>query len=282
MVMSNLPLTIFPHVNERISSKYLVSSCSHRKFVNTYILAPVVTHFYMTLYNLSFGLFLQEMYKVVLDKFVVSTRNITDSRKQYGFLRITLGNSIRIFSGKSTVPQLEKILYLFLSSFFRFVYFRHDRRMMLRNLPLTTLKYVDISVTALYLGTSSTHRELVDTSILGPVCTNNDISVKNLTLRLELEEVCEVINDSRIVGTRNVTDSGKKNSLLGITISNLLRVFSSKSIVPKSEQGSNLILGDGFCDDNAFGHDTRVMMGNLPFSILIYVNERVSALHLLP
>mmetsp|Transcript_21511 Transcript_21511/g.27718 ORF Transcript_21511/g.27718 Transcript_21511/m.27718 type:complete len:283 (-) Transcript_21511:892-1740(-) len=282
MVVSNLPLVIFPHVNERISSKYLVSSCSHRKFVNTYILAPVVANNYIAFYNFTLRLLLQETNKVVLDKFVVSTRNITDSRKQYGFLRITLGNSIRIFSGKSTVPQLEKILYLLYTDILWFARFGHYGGMVLRNLPLAILKYVDISVTALYLGTSSTHRELVDTSILGPVCTNNDISVKNLTLRLELEEVCEVINDSRIVGTRNIAYGRKKNSLLGITISNLLRVFSSKSIVPKSEQGSNLILGDGFCDDNAFGHDTRVMMGNLPFSILIYVNERVSALHLLP
>ena len=81
---------------------------------------------------------------------------------------------------------------------------RHDRRMMLRNLPLSILEEVDESVTSLNLLAINSHGEFVNSGILGPVGSYNDISIKNLSLGFELAEVGEVINNSWVIGTWNI------------------------------------------------------------------------------
>ena len=152
---------------------------------------------------------------------------------------------------------------------------------MLRDLPFPVFIDVNEGVASLHLGTGSSHGEFVDTCVLSPVGTNDDVSRFNLTLWLQLKEVCEVVLDKREVGAWNVRYGRKKDSLFGVALGNLYGVFGSKSVVPLGEETANLILGDGLSGDNALGHDTGVVVADLPLIIFVDVDEGVATLYFL-
>lgn len=78
-------------------------------------------------------------------------------------------------------------------------------------------------------------------------------------------------------------DSRKKDGLLGISGSNLLRVKSGKSIIPQVEKRSDLFLGEDIGTStvlglNLFGHLGGVVVGDLPLAVFVLVKESVSSL----
>ena len=104
MVVGNLPFTIFIDINIGVSSLDLVPSGSHCEFINTDILAPVVSNGDITFKNFSLWLFLQKVNKVVLDTVIVSAWFVGYSWKKNSLLGVSLGDGIRVKSIKSIIP----------------------------------------------------------------------------------------------------------------------------------------------------------------------------------
>mmetsp|Transcript_27013 Transcript_27013/g.44597 ORF Transcript_27013/g.44597 Transcript_27013/m.44597 type:complete len:233 (+) Transcript_27013:263-961(+) len=232
MVVSNLPFSIFIHINKRISSLHLVSSSSHGEFVGTNILAPVGTTSHITIHNLPLGLFLQKVHKVGSDGTVICTRSVRNSWKENTFFGISLGNLIRVKSGKSIVPQVKQASNLIIANLQSSRSFRHLGRMVMSNLPLAIFININKAVSGLDLVTSSSHGELIDTNILAPIITCRHITLQDYSLWLELQKVDKVVLDRSIISTRSVRNSWKENTFFGISLGNLIRVKSCKSIVP--------------------------------------------------
>ena len=55
VVMRDLPLSVFPYVNKRISALHLISSSAHGEFVNARVLTPVVPNGCVALQDLAPG-----------------------------------------------------------------------------------------------------------------------------------------------------------------------------------------------------------------------------------
>lgn len=219
----------------------LISVDTQGEFVDSRILVTIMSNANIGLKDLSMGCLLQETNKVVFDQCEVSSGNITDSGQQDSISGITSGYCNRVLSGEGRVPKLEKVSDLGFDDL-HFSSLGHDRRMVLGDLPLAFLEEVDEGVTSLNLLSINSHGELVNSGILGPVGSYNDISIKNLFLGLKLADVGEVINTSWVVGTWNIQDIGEKNSVVGISVSNLERILSGKRIVPKVENSSEIEL----------------------------------------
>mmetsp|Transcript_20782 Transcript_20782/g.44957 ORF Transcript_20782/g.44957 Transcript_20782/m.44957 type:complete len:257 (+) Transcript_20782:1741-2511(+) len=149
---------------------------------------------------------------------------------------------------------------------------------MVLNLPFTILIDVDIGVSPANFLTGCTHRKFINTGVLSPIGPNCDLTAKDLALRLELEEIGKVINYAREVSANVIRNGRQQHSILGVTFGNLNRILSGKSIVPQVEQSTNFFLCDRLRSDNSFWHYTRVVVVDLPFAILIDVNEAVASL----
>mmetsp|Transcript_37200 Transcript_37200/g.68905 ORF Transcript_37200/g.68905 Transcript_37200/m.68905 type:complete len:231 (-) Transcript_37200:1093-1785(-) len=230
--MRDLPLSVFPYVNERISALDLISSSAHGKFVNASILAPVVPNGNVALQDLALRLFLQEANKIILDQIIISSWHIRHGREQHRLTSVSLRDSIWIPSSQRRVPKVEQITDLLLGNRLRLCTLRHNTRMMLRNLPLSILEDVYEGITSLHLIARGTQREFVNTRVLTPVGTDNNISTLDLTLRFKLKEVGKVVNNSRVVRTRHITDGGEKDTRLGITAGDHFGVFRGECVVP--------------------------------------------------
>jgi len=76
MMVGNLPLTVLVHIHKTITTLHFVSGRSHRKLVNSCILAPVVTNGHIALKDLALRLLLQKPYKVILNQVVAGAWNI--------------------------------------------------------------------------------------------------------------------------------------------------------------------------------------------------------------
>ncbi len=279
VVVRDLPLSVLVYVNESVTSLNLITSGSHGELVDSSVLAPSVSNLDVRFEDLSLWLLLQESYEVILDKLVVGSWYIRNGGEKTGRGSVTGSNLVRILSGKSIIPKVEQGANSLLID--GGLSLRENRGVVLRDLPLSVLEYVYVGVTSLDLLSTSSHGELVDSSILGPVGSNNDVSAEDLSLGLVLEEVGEVVNNSGTVGTGDVGNSGKKNSLLGVTVGNLLRVKGGKGSVPESEEVTYLVLGDGLGGDNSLRHNRGVVVGDLPLTVLVDVDEGVTSLDLL-
>ena len=154
--------------------------------------------------------------------------------------------------------------------------------MVVADLPLTVLPDVDPSVTSLDLVAGGAHGELVDTGILGPVVSDNDVALKDNSLGLLGEEVGEVVQDGGVVRAGGVRHGGEENSLGGVPLGHGIGVEGGKGVVPEVEQVLDLLLGDGLRGHGGdlLRHDGRVVVGNLPLTVLVRVHEGVTALDL--
>jgi len=82
VVVGNLPLAVFVHVNEGVSGLDLVASGSEGEFVDTDILAPVGSDGDERFQDFSLGLLEQEGIEVVNDLGVGVTRDVGNGRQQ--------------------------------------------------------------------------------------------------------------------------------------------------------------------------------------------------------
>mmetsp|Transcript_36560 Transcript_36560/g.88599 ORF Transcript_36560/g.88599 Transcript_36560/m.88599 type:complete len:443 (+) Transcript_36560:425-1753(+) len=258
VVVGNLPFSVFKDVNKRVTGTDLVSSGTHGKVVDTDILAPVLTGHGVGLDNLSLGLHLEEVGEVVMDSIVVSAWSVRDSWEKNSVLGVTLGDSVGVKSGKSVVPQVEELLGFRFRDGLSLGGFRHDRRVVVGNLPLSVFVDVDIGVTGLDLVSTGTHGEFVDTGILAPSGSDLDLSINDLSLGLQLKKVGEVVLKSGVVSAWLIRDSGEKDGVTGVTVSNLLGVKSGKGVVPDIEQLADLILRDVFGEVSLDGRREKV------------------------
>lgn len=112
---------------------------------------------------------------------------------------------------------------------------RHDRGVVVSDLPLSVLVGVNVSVTGLDLVASGTHGELVDSSIEQVVVTLDDLGLEENSLRLLLQEVNEVGLDGVVVHARGVRDGGEEDGVLGVTSGDSVGVEGGEGIVPEVE-----------------------------------------------
>mmetsp|Transcript_49160 Transcript_49160/g.104542 ORF Transcript_49160/g.104542 Transcript_49160/m.104542 type:complete len:397 (+) Transcript_49160:325-1515(+) len=281
VVVRDLPLSILEDVDEGVPSLNFVTSGSHREFIDASVLAPVVANGDRALQDLALRLLLQETDEVVLDKCVISSWNIRNCGKEHRLGRVTISNLVGILSGQGIVPELEQILHLLLGDRFRLEALRHDRAVMLGDLPLSILEDVHEGVASLDLLTSGAHGELIDSGILSPVGAHDDIPGLNLALGFELEEVGEVVDDPRVVGPGLIADGGEEDAGLGVTPGDLLGVLGGEGVVPEAEEATDLILGDGLGGDDALGEDGAVVVVDLPLAVLVDVDVRIPSPDLL-
>ena len=106
------------------------------------------------------------------------------------------------------------------------------------------------------------------------------MALQDLSLGLQLQEVHEIILNAFEISSRCIRYGREENSLGGITRSDLLWVKSSKSVVPKTEESSHLILSDRLAHGNLLWHNTGMVVLNLPDTILLHVVVSVTGLHL--
>jgi hypothetical protein len=112
---------------------------------------------------------------------------------------------------------------------------RHDRRVMVTNLPLPILPHIHKRVPSLNLITGCAHSKLINSCILAPVMSDRNTGLQDLTLGLLLQETNEVMVDQVIASSGYVRDSGEENSILGITFGDRIRIFCCQGRVPELE-----------------------------------------------
>ena len=139
---------------------------------------------------------------------------------------------------------------------------------------------VDKSVASLDLLAGRAHAKLINSHVLAPVLSDSDMALEDLSLRLELKEVGEVVLDARVVRAGSVADGREQDTGLAVPVSHLLRVERGKRVVQKAEQAADFVLGDGLSHRDLLRHNTRVVVLDLPDSVLLNVVERVASLNL--
>jgi len=98
---------------------------------------------------------------------------------------------------------------------------------MLRNLPFSSFKNVDIGVASLNFGTIFAQSEFVDTVVLSKVAANEDIPRENYTFGLLFEEFVEVVGDECLRISWNIRGSGEEHSFFAVSRGDSSRVESS-------------------------------------------------------
>jgi len=89
-----------------------------------------------------------------------------------------------------------------------------------RNLPLAIFQNVDEGVTTLDLGSINAHGELVDSGVLGPVSSDHNLPLQNLSLGLLEKEFVEVTLDGSRVITGLIRDGREEYCAGGVAIGN--------------------------------------------------------------
>mmetsp|Transcript_16065 Transcript_16065/g.26155 ORF Transcript_16065/g.26155 Transcript_16065/m.26155 type:complete len:471 (+) Transcript_16065:329-1741(+) len=281
MVVRYLPLAILPYINKGISARDLITRGSHGELINPCVLAPIVADGDVAFQDFTLWLLLQEPNEVITNQVIISPWHIRHGRKKHCLGCIPLGHRIGILGSQGRIPKLEQVLDLLFGNGLGLVTLGHDGTVVLRYFPLAVFKDVDEGVASLDLGTVGTQGELVNSSILGPVGTNNNISALNLTLRLRLQKVGEVVDNTGVIRPGHITHSGQQDTCLGVSIGNLFGILGGQCIVPQVEQSTNLLLGYRFGSDDTLGHDTAVVVVDLPFAVFVDVDEGVASRDLL-
>mmetsp|Transcript_6970 Transcript_6970/g.16786 ORF Transcript_6970/g.16786 Transcript_6970/m.16786 type:complete len:510 (-) Transcript_6970:28-1557(-) len=284
VVVGNLPFSIFVCVDKRVSGLDLIASGSHGEFIDTIIHAVVVSDGDVRFQDFSLRLLLAEINEVALDGIVVGTRDVRDGRQQAWscLAGVSGSNLVGVQSGQSRVPLSEEFLDFLLGDSDRSGrdLFRHLTGVVVGNFPLSFFVHVDERVSGLDLVTSGSEGELVKTNILAPVGSNGDKRFEDFSLRLLLEEGIEVVGDRGLVVTRDIGDGGQQDTLGCISRCDQRRVTSGQRIVPKVEQVLDFFLLDRSSNVNALGHDTGMMVGNLPLVSFVDIDVTVSGLNL--
>ncbi len=162
-------------------------------------------------------------------------------------------------------------------------FFGHLTGVVVGDLPFSVFKGVDERVSGLDLVASGTHGELIDTVIHAPVVSDSNVRLQDSSLGFLLAEIDKVGSDRVIVGTRDIRNSWQQArvGLDRVARCDLVGVESGQSVVPQVEKSSNFLVGDGSrARNDFFRHLTRVVVGNLPLSTFVNVDERVSCLDL--
>ena len=162
-------------------------------------------------------------------------------------------------------------------------FLRHLTGVVVSNLPFSVFESVNEGVSGLDLVTGSSHGELVDTVVHGPVVSDSDVGLQDGSLRFLLAEVNEVRLDGVVVSSGNIRNSRQqaRSSDLGVSGGNLIGVKGGQSTVPELEQVLDFLFGDGGRGGrDGLRHLTGVVVGNLPLAVFVHVNEGVSGLDL--
>ncbi len=284
VVVGDLPFSVFECVDKGVSGLHLVTSGAHGELIDTVIHAPVVSSGDVGFQDRALGFLLAEVNKVGSDRVVVRARDIRDSWQQarVGFGGVARGDLVRVKGSQSVVPQVEESSDFLVGDGSRAWndFFRHLTRVVVGNLPLSTLEDVDERVSCLHLVTSSSKGEFINTDILAPVCSNGDEGLQNLSLRLLEQEGIEVIGDRGGIITGNVGDSWQQNTLGSVSAGDQGRITGGQGVIPQIEQALNFFLGDRGGNIDALWHDTGVVVGDLPLPVFHDVGVGVSSLHL--
>ena len=116
---------------------------------------------------------------------------------------------------------------------------------------------------------------LVNAGVLAPVVANRHVAVQDLALRLELEEVDEVVLNAREVRPGDVAHGREEHALLGVAGRDLLGILGRQRVVPQREESADLVLGDGLAHGDLLGHDGRVVVVDLGTEMSTYVSSSV-------
>mmetsp|Transcript_27665 Transcript_27665/g.40826 ORF Transcript_27665/g.40826 Transcript_27665/m.40826 type:complete len:264 (+) Transcript_27665:321-1112(+) len=247
MVMADLPLIIFPYIDESVTSLNLGTSCTHGEFVDSAILSDIHTNLNIALKDSSLWLKLQEVNKVIFDRLEVGTGSIAYSGEKDTLFGISHGNLLWVLGGQSIIPKSEQILNLrFGDGLTHGNLLGHDTRVMVLDLPYSILLNVKESVTSLYLISGCTHGEFVNTGITGPSISNADISIKDLSLRLFEKESIEVILNRVKVSSGSVADGRQQNRGSSVTTGNNTRISSGQGGIPEAEKGTDFFFVNHF------------------------------------
>mmetsp|Transcript_19716 Transcript_19716/g.42838 ORF Transcript_19716/g.42838 Transcript_19716/m.42838 type:complete len:321 (-) Transcript_19716:84-1046(-) len=149
---------------------------------------------------------------------------------------------------------------------------------MMVDLPFVVLVDVDKGIASLNLLASGTHGELINTHILTPILANGNMTIQNLALWLQLQKVDKIILDTRKVRPGRVTHSWQQNTTLGISCGNILGLAGGQGIVPKTKEGTDLILSNGFAHGYFLWHYGGVMMLDLPDAVFFDIVVGVAGL----
>ena len=158
--MRNLPLAVLKFVDEGIACLDLVAE--EVKLINARILAPVGTDHDVAFQNNTLWLLLEEVHEIIFDGTVVGTGNVANSRQQDTLLGVSLGDGIGIQGVEGVVPEVEQTAYFGLRDGLGDVdALRHDRGMVVGNLPLSTLEDIRVRVSCLDDVTGGSQDELL-------------------------------------------------------------------------------------------------------------------------
>mmetsp|Transcript_12403 Transcript_12403/g.19086 ORF Transcript_12403/g.19086 Transcript_12403/m.19086 type:complete len:296 (-) Transcript_12403:513-1400(-) len=282
MVLRDLPFTILEDINVGVTSLNLLSVGSKCEFVDTSILRPVGSNNNISVEDLSLWLQFEEVCEVVNLSEIVITGNIRHSWEENTLLAVSLSNLLGVFGSKCIVPKAEETADLFLSDWLSCDNaLRHDTGVVVVDLPFSIFVNVHETVTSLNLLSSCSHIELVDTNVLAPVVSDGDMAFHDLSLGLQLQEMNEIVLNAFEVSPWCIGHGGEENSLTSITRSDLLGVKGGKSVVPKAEKSTNLVLSNWLAHGNLLWHNTRMVMLNLPDAILLNIVVSVTSLHLI-
>mmetsp|Transcript_19124 Transcript_19124/g.35638 ORF Transcript_19124/g.35638 Transcript_19124/m.35638 type:complete len:434 (-) Transcript_19124:79-1380(-) len=276
MVVADLPVSVLVDVHVGVSGLDLVSRGAHGELVDAGVLGPVVPDDDVALEDDALGLLEKEGVEVVLDEGVVGPGSVGHGGQEDGVLGVPVGDLLGIEGGEGVVPPSELGADLLLGNGLGEGSLGHHGRVVVGNLPLSVLEDVDEGVAGLDLGAIGAHGEFVNTGILGPVGANDDIGLKDGALRLLLAEGLEVVGDEGVAGAGHIRHGGKEHSFLGVTRGNSGSILGGEGVVPEVEQVADLVLRDGSADGDALGHDTGMVVGDLPLAALELVNVRVT------
>jgi len=74
--------------------------------------------------------------------------------------------------------------------------------------------------------------------------SNGNVRLKNLALRLLLQESNKVVLDERVISSRDVGNSREEDSFAGVSLRHGIRVFCGERVVPQLKESLDLVLRD--------------------------------------
>jgi len=110
---------------------------------------------------------------------------------------------------------------------------RHDRGVVVGDLPLAILINVHKTVASLHHITSCAHGELINSSILGPAISDPYVAISDHALGFLQQKGVKIVLDEVMVGPGSVRDSREEHCIGCVPGSNSLGVSRRKGVIPK-------------------------------------------------
>ena len=133
---------------------------------------------------------------------------------------------IPLTCGQGIVPEVKEGFHFVFGNRngFATTGLRHERRVVMDNLPFAIFKDVDKGVSGFGLGARCAHGEFIQSHVLAPLGPRGDVTFQNDSLRLHCQKEVKVVLNGRVISTRSVGDSWQQHCLFCVALGHDIRI----------------------------------------------------------